>query len=609
MNEYIDISGLWPDFFSIWPFPELAFLSAEYLSLTFISIMIVISVLFLLLAFWSSFKTGDRIRLLKAIIKGKRKSPAESGKRKRSVDHLWGEFKQTLLEVRSVDAHDKESVSLYNTIDSSHFFNTSTLAAELTENRLLAAVPGFLTGIGVLGTFIGLQLGLSELNIGNDVAVEEMKTGLAQVISGAKIAFLTSVWGVGLSIVFNFFEKWLERKARAKIKKIQNLIDAKYPRLTPERQLQQISDHSAEMRESLQHLGEKIGDKLQEAITDLGENIFKPTITGLAGKTDDANKNVLNTLIQEFLDQFKEVGGGQAEEMKKANERFSTALNSLDSSITLLLKQLEDNQNSNATREKELMQNMSDKVDELVDKSNEQHKILTDFVGQTFANIGKSEADRNDSTSILLQRLENTMKNQLEASEKLIKQGENLQQGINASVQGSADASVRMKESAVELKEASQHMKGTGRSIESAGVGLSNSITKAVDSTGNLAKENQAVHLLLNSYQQTVNQQQQQLNDSADKINKLLDTAQNSFDKMDEGQRQFLKGLADNVNELSEAMSLNLKEYSEGLNSATENQLKAWTKSTTDYSAGMNDAIRSLSTIVDEIDGKLAESK
>jgi len=609
MKEYIDIHGLWPDFLSIYPFPGFAFLSAEYLSLVFISVMLVISALFLLISIWSSIKTGHRIKLLKAFINGKRKSSSvKNGKHKKSVDHLWNEFKKTLIEVRSVDAHGEESVLLYNTIDSSHFFNTSTLAAELTENRLLAAVPGFLTGIGVLGTFIGLQLGLSELNIGNDVAVEEMKTGLAQVISGAKIAFLTSVWGVGLSIFFNFFEKLLERRARGKIRNIQNQIDAKYPRLTPERQLQQISDHSAEMRESLQHLGEKIGDRLQTAIADLGNRIVDP-ITNMAGEAGDANKSALNTLIQEFLSQFKEVGGSQAEEMKKANERFSTALNSLDSSITLLLKQLDDNQSSNADREKELMQNMSNKIDELVEKSNEQHKTLADFVGKTLVGIGEGELARNDSTNGLLQRLENTMKDQLEASGKLVKQGENLQESINVSVQGNVEASIRMKESASELNQASQHMKGTGVSLKEAGTSLSGSITKAVDSTSDLAKENQTVQVLLNSQQQTVNQQQEKLNDSVDQINKLLDTAQNSFDKMDERQRQFLQGLADHVNELSDAMSLNLKAYSEGLNSATQEKIKAWTQGTTEYTANMNNAINSLKTVVDEIDGKLAASK
>jgi hypothetical protein len=171
--------------------------------------------------------------------------------------YLWQEFNETLIEVENND-----SVNLYSTLDAKYFFNNSTLAAEITESRMLAAVPGFLTAFGVIGTFVGLQLGLSELNIGNDVAVSEMKTGLAHVISGAKTAFMTSVWGVVLSVLFNFFEKFLEIIARSKISRLQVKIDQLTPRISAEFQLQQIVNDGQQSRESLQGLAEKIGDKM-----------------------------------------------------------------------------------------------------------------------------------------------------------------------------------------------------------------------------------------------------------------------------------------------------------------------------------------------------------
>ena len=52
---------------------------------------------------------------------------------------------------------------LFNTLDASHFFNHYSLARGLTDNRLLTAVPSFLTAIGVIGTFAGLQIGLGEI--------------------------------------------------------------------------------------------------------------------------------------------------------------------------------------------------------------------------------------------------------------------------------------------------------------------------------------------------------------------------------------------------------------------------------------------------------------
>ncbi len=81
-----------------------------------------------------------------------------------SVGHLWLEFDETLIEIR-----EDGVTQLFNTFDAVYFFNSSTLAKGVTNNRLIAAVPGFLTAIGVIGTFVGLQIGLSGMDISADV--------------------------------------------------------------------------------------------------------------------------------------------------------------------------------------------------------------------------------------------------------------------------------------------------------------------------------------------------------------------------------------------------------------------------------------------------------
>lgn len=138
---------------------------------------------------------------------------------------------------------------------------------------MIAVVPGFLTALGVIGTFVGLQLGLSDLNIAGNVDVNEMKNGVAGVINGAKIAFMTSVWGVLLSVAFNFIEKILEQIIRKKIKSLQNRIDRMFPRLSAEYQLQSIANNSQQSRESLQGLAEKIGEKMQESLIQATQGI------------------------------------------------------------------------------------------------------------------------------------------------------------------------------------------------------------------------------------------------------------------------------------------------------------------------------------------------
>jgi len=205
-QDQLNLAGLFPDFSNLGVYPE----TAEHLSTLFVAVLISVAIFFLVVSVIALLKALIRTswlrRLLQnetsqTVVKSRQSLREKASKIHNGAGHLWKEFDETLVEAKV-----GEEIHLHNIYDADHFFNSSTLARGITESRMLAAVPGFLTALGVIGTFVGLQLGLSELNIGNDVAVQEMKDGLAHVISGAKIAFMTSVWGVTLSVLFNFLE-------------------------------------------------------------------------------------------------------------------------------------------------------------------------------------------------------------------------------------------------------------------------------------------------------------------------------------------------------------------------------------------------------------------
>ena len=68
-----------------------------------------------------------------------RSTASRAEQKKDSVGHLWLEFDETLLEVKGAD----DVVRLHDTFDADYFFNSSSLAGGSTENRMIAAVPGF----------------------------------------------------------------------------------------------------------------------------------------------------------------------------------------------------------------------------------------------------------------------------------------------------------------------------------------------------------------------------------------------------------------------------------------------------------------------------------
>lgn len=67
-------------------------------------------------------------------------------------------------------------------------------------NFFNSGVAGTLTGLGILGTFLGLSMGLGAFS-GDDIFT--ISDNVGSLLSGMKVAFHTSVYGIFFSLVFN----------------------------------------------------------------------------------------------------------------------------------------------------------------------------------------------------------------------------------------------------------------------------------------------------------------------------------------------------------------------------------------------------------------------
>lgn len=68
-------------------------------------------------------------------------------------------------------------------------------------NFFNSGMSGTLTGLGILGTFLGLSMGLGSFR-GDDIYT--ISDNVGPLLSGMKVAFHTSVYGIFFSLVFNF---------------------------------------------------------------------------------------------------------------------------------------------------------------------------------------------------------------------------------------------------------------------------------------------------------------------------------------------------------------------------------------------------------------------
>ena len=132
---------------------------------------------------------------------------------------IWQSYAQTFSKMKN-SAGTRETRS-----DADLYFNAEDIANKsffgLPALELLKGIPGAFIGLGILGTFIGFTNAIPESS--HFSSIDELKP----LLSGLKVAFNTSIFGILSSVIYNFFIAQpiihsLEQNSR----KLSDLIDS-----------------------------------------------------------------------------------------------------------------------------------------------------------------------------------------------------------------------------------------------------------------------------------------------------------------------------------------------------------------------------------------------
>ncbi|MFY7897911.1 MAG: anti-phage ZorAB system protein ZorA [Candidatus Planktophila sp.] len=230
--------------------------------------------------------------------------------------------------------------SLKRSANASEVFNSASLAHGLIGNRFLLAMPGILTGLGVLGTFVGLQIGIGALEL-EQSQIENLDKSIAPIIKGCSTAFATSVWGVVCSLLFTVIEKFLEWLALTKIRRLQFLADSLIPRYTPEESMIELQRSSLETEGILKGLAVAIGDEMQKAMNRLGSSITEAVKDALGNNAQDLGKmsaDLMSAALKEELGKLQSVLTGMADGFKSEFLGASSQLNTTISKFETVIQ-------------------------------------------------------------------------------------------------------------------------------------------------------------------------------------------------------------------------------------------------------------------------------
>ena len=112
------------------------------------------------------------------------------------LDAWWERYIVNLREMRRTNGD----------CDVLGFINSNTCIQAPTHSQFAELIPGMMTTLGVLGTFIGLVRGLSGLNMQTD-DIQILQQSLAKLIEGMNGAFYTSIAGVICAVAFQLIRR------------------------------------------------------------------------------------------------------------------------------------------------------------------------------------------------------------------------------------------------------------------------------------------------------------------------------------------------------------------------------------------------------------------
>lgn len=187
----------------------------------------------------------------------------------------------------------------------SDYINEDVLDDEINK-QVTELIAGVMTGLGLLGTFIGFMVGIKDLNLNQEELFDSIKT----LMDGMKTAFLTSIFGVIYSLLFSWYYKQMYSSGRQELERFYDAFSEKVASNPENRNINLMVEYQRRQIEELEKLPLTISTTVAQEI----DRVFAPTISRMdilmERFVDVATTNQqesLEKLVNAFIDSMNEI--------------------------------------------------------------------------------------------------------------------------------------------------------------------------------------------------------------------------------------------------------------------------------------------------------------
>ena len=474
----------------------------------------------------------------------------------KSLGHSWDEFIEHIISPTQEEASQKseEDLEMKNSIQPSLFFNEEYCIENNVDIRYIESIPGKLTGLGVLGTFIGLTIGIASATIGlksvgqSDNTSELLKT-LIQLLSGASLAFTTSIFGIGYSILFSFLEKNEIKKIKKQLKRFVESLEKALLFITNEQISMKINDNIIEQNKKFDGFSTELAIALENALKNTFESPFKAGVSEIVNGLSsirEVQQGFSDGLMTELVDKMS---GGLTNEAAVSQQKANETFNTLQETFAKQTFEMVESQNAMAATSRQLLGEISETSRSNQDALNEQLKGTISSLEGSLDKINLSfKKNMGESSENMKTTLTKTFS---DVSNQIIKQ----QEGMNTKMESSTDKLHSL------IERISLMMKESGNLIEvsNENINKNNNITEKYRG---LISEQQKVFSSLEACSESINKSGEQFNFAGNQI----ESASKDLGEISEvlkGSNENLEAIWNNYEERFENVDESLKKVFE----------------------------------------------
>ncbi|MEW5980596.1 MAG: hypothetical protein AB1898_32855 [Acidobacteriota bacterium] len=200
---------------------------------------------------------------------------------------------------------------------------TDALVIDMRINRaFFRAIPGIVTGLGLLFTFMAILIALLDVRLTGSKQVE----GLDLLIKGLSGKFISSIVALAVASVYLLLENPLLHRLSLSRQKLVESLNAFLPVLTPTQLLSDLVRDIAEQSTAFRSFNTDLSQKLRQSLSES----MGPTLARMVNAVED-----LNQLLRASEAQKQESITGSLEAlMEKLETSVTTALGQMTSNFT-----------------------------------------------------------------------------------------------------------------------------------------------------------------------------------------------------------------------------------------------------------------------------------